>query len=378
MEQRRTVLSFQMRAVLAGVAAFCGACSSTAESQPAFSPPPSVAGADQTVTVSDASRPYISTQVVTVDATAAVVRAPARVAFRDGAVSQINLPVPGRVTAVHVKTGDRVKTGDPLLTLTSPEAAAARASLAAAQAEAEVARQEIARQDKMAASGVGIESERVAAQAKLRESAAELARAQSTAGLLGGGGGSTIVLRAPIDGTVISRRASVGGVAEPGGEPLIELGNPSALWVVADVFERDLVQVRENAGVQVELSAALAPVRGKVASVGSALTGSMRTAPVYIALDGDAGALRAGMFARASIEAPSGETIALPAEAVLIEDGKKSVVYVEQSPGKYAARPVAIGRSVDGKVQVLSGLHAGEKVVVKGALLLDSAAEQLL
>lgn len=378
MEQRRTVSSFQIRAVVMGVAAFCGGCSSTAESQPAFSPPPSVAGADQTVTVSDASRLYITTQAVALDAAAAVVRAPARVAFRDGAVSQINLPVPGRVTSVLVKTGDRVKTGDPLLTLTSPEAAAARASLAAAQAEADAARQELARQDKMAASGVGIESERVAAQAKLRESVAELARAQSTAGLLGNGGGSTIVVRAPIDGTVISRRATVGTVAEPGGEPLIELGNPTALWVVADVFERDLAQVHEGAGVSVELSAALAPVRGKVASVGSALTGSMRTAPVYIALDEGADSIRAGMFARASIEAPAGETIVLPAEAVLIEDGKKTIVYVEQSAGKYAPRPVSVGRSVDGKVQVLSGLRPGEKVVVKGALLLDSAAEQLL
>ena len=84
------------------------------------------------------------------------------------------------------------------------------------------------------------------------------------------------------------------------------------------------------------------------------------------------------MFARASIEAPTGETIVLPAEAVLIEDGKKTIVYVEQSPGKFAPRPVNVGRSVDGKVQVLSGLKVGEKVVVKGALLLDSAAEQML
>ena len=92
-----------------------------------------------------------------------VVQAPARLAFRDGAVSQINLPIPGRVTAVHVKTGDWVKAGDPLLTLSSPEAAAARASLAAAQAEHDAAKREVARQDQMATSGVGIDSERVAA-----------------------------------------------------------------------------------------------------------------------------------------------------------------------------------------------------------------------
>jgi cobalt-zinc-cadmium efflux system membrane fusion protein len=307
------------------------------------------------------------------------VRAPARIAFRDGAVSQINLPISGRVTAVHVKTGDKVKAGDPLLTLSSPDAAAARASLAAASAEHEAAKKELARQDQMATTGVGIESERVAAQAKLRQVEAELARAQTTSGMLGGGGGSTIVLRAPIDGTVITRRATVGSVAQPGGDPLIEIGNPTALWVVADVFERDLVQVHEGSDVDVELSTDDKPVHGRVATVGSALTGSMRTAPVYIALDDNASKdLRAGMFARATIKAAAGQSIVLPAEAVLIKDGKKYIVYVKQPNEHFAPREVTVGRSVDGTVQVLTGLQPGEQVVVKGALLIDGAAEQLL
>jgi cobalt-zinc-cadmium efflux system membrane fusion protein len=372
MEQPARVQTFQLCAVL-----WLAACSGTAESQPSFSPAPSTTAPDGVVTVGQASRAYIATRPVAVEAAAPVVRAPARLAFRDGAVSQINLPVPGRVTAVHVKTGDRVKAGDPLLTLSSPEAAAARAALAAARAEHEAARQEAARQDQMATTGVGIDSERVAAQAKLKQSDAELARATATAGLLGAGAGSVIVLRAPFDGTVIARRATVGTAAEPGGEPLIEIGNPTSLWLVAEVFERDLVQVHEGADVDVELSTDDEPLHGRVVTVGSALTGTLRTAPVYIALDGERTDVRAGMFARATIKAPAGQSIVLPAEAVLVKNGKKYVVYVEEA-GKFHPREVSVGRSVDGTVQVLSGLSVGESVVVKGALLVDGAAEQLL
>jgi cobalt-zinc-cadmium efflux system membrane fusion protein len=240
----------------------------------------------------------------------------------------------------------------------------------------------------MGKSGVGVDSERVAAQSKLRQSEAELARAQTTSGMLGGGAGSTVVLRAPIAGTVIARHTTVGAVAQPGGEPLIEIGNPTALWVVAEVFERELAQVRDNAAVDIELSTTAAPVPGHVASVGSALTGAMRTAPVYITFDDhgeSAGAhaiadtaLRAGMFARAAIKAPAGKSIVLPVEAVLIKDGKIYLVYVKTGEDLFVARKVQVGRSIDGAVEVISGVVEGEDVVIKGALLLDGAAEQLL
>jgi cobalt-zinc-cadmium efflux system membrane fusion protein len=372
MEQAPHVKSFQSRAVFL---VFVG-CSAAAEPQTTFSPPPAITETDNAITVDAASRPYVATKAVAREESAPVVRAPARLAFRDGAVSQINLPLSGRVTEVKVATGDRVKAGDPLLVLSSPEAAGARAALAAALAEHDAAKKELARQEQMATSGVGVESERVGAQAKLRQVEAELARAQTTVALFGGGGGSTIVVRAPIEGIVISRRATVGTVAEPGGEPLIEIGNPSALWVIADVFERDLVQVREGAEVDVEV--ATGTLHGKVATIGSALTGSMRTAPVYVALDATPVGLRAGMFARATIKAPAGESIVLPAEAVLIKGGKRTVVYVKQAGDRYVPRDVTVARSVDGKVEVMSGLQPGEQVIVKGALLIDGAAEQLM
>jgi membrane fusion protein, heavy metal efflux system len=356
------------------------ACSPAVGETVSFSPPTSTARPDGSVRLAKESRAYVATEKIALGASSPVVQAPARIAFRDGAVSQVNLPITGRVTAVHVKTGDRVKTGDPLVTISSPDAAAARAQLAAATAEHDAAVQETARQDAMAKSGVGVDSERVAAQARLRQNEAELARAQTTVAILGGGGGPTVVLRAPIDGTVIARHATVGAVAQPGGDPLIEIGNPTALWLVAEVFERELAEVHDGAAVDIELPTRSAPVAGRVVSVGSALTGAMRTAPVYIAFDDAAAAeaVRAGMFARAAIKAPAGKSIVLPAESVLIEDGKTYVVYVKTGEDLFVARKVEVGRSIDGRVEIVAGVSPGEEVVTKGALLIEGAAEQLL
>jgi cobalt-zinc-cadmium efflux system membrane fusion protein len=357
---------------------FATACSPAVGETVSFSPPTSTARPDGAVRLSKQSQPYVVTQKVALGASSPVVLSPARIAFRDGAVSQVNMPITGRITAIHVKTGDRVKAGDPLVTISSPDAAAARAQLATANAEHDAAVAETARQDAMGTSGVGVESERVATRARLRQTEAELARAQATVTILGVGGGSTVELRAPIEGTVISRHATVGAVAQPGGDPLIEIGNPTSLWVVADVFERELVQVHDGAAVDIELSTRVAPVPGHVVSVGSALTGALRTAPVYIGFDAADPDVRAGMFARAAIKAPAGKSIVLPAEAVLIEDGKTYVVYVRTGDELFVAHKVQIGRSIEGKVEILNGLAEGEDVVVKGALLLDGAAEQLL
>jgi cobalt-zinc-cadmium efflux system membrane fusion protein len=192
-----------------------------------------------------------------------------------------------------------------------------------------------------------------------------------------------LVVRAPIDGTVIARRATVGAVAQPGGESMIELGNPNALWVVADVFERDLSGVKDGAEVDIELASRTEPIKGHVQSVGSALTGATRTAPVYISLDeqvaaSEGNSIRAGMFARAAIKGQPGETMFLPAEAVLVKDGKTFLVYVKTGDDTYVARQVKIGRSVGGQIAILAGLKAGEVVAIKGALLLDGASEQML
>lgn len=362
---------------LALLAAGCQASTSTATDPVAAQPAAPESGR---VRVAEASRKYVEAVPIATlaDKAAPVVRAPGRAAFRDGAVARVAAPAEGRIAEIHVKVGDRVKAGDPLVTLKSPTAAAARAELEAAALARKATRAALERQTAMAAKGVGVEAERFQAEVELAKAEAELARAQRTAGYLGKGGGSAIVITAPIDGTVLHRDATPGATVEPGGGPLIEIGDPGALWVVLDVFERDIALVQPGAKVRVELSTLPAPLSGKVASVGAALAAGSRAAPVYVTLDEPPAGVRAGMFARGTIEAGPGDGVSVPVASVLVKDGRTHVVYVERGDDTFERREVTIGPVVDGHVRVLGGLAADDRVVVKGALLVDGAADQLL
>jgi len=365
------------RTLFLGLWAFCAACSgAAAPPAPAerAAPAPLKEGVVQ---LAEASRAFVTVTPVKADASSAALQAPARVAFRDGALSRLVAPLAGRVVSVHVRTGDRVRPGDALVTLDCPEAAAARTAVATAAAALREAQSAHAREVRMFEQGVSTERERLAAETRLAEAQAELSRAQASVGFVGTGSGTTVVLRAPLAGTVLSRSVAEGIAVQPGGDVLVEVGDPSALWVMADVFERDLPWVREGARARVTLPSVHAPLEGRVDSVGAVVAGGSRTAPVRITLDAPVEGLRPGMFGRVRIDAPDA-SLTLPVEAVLLRNGRDSVVYVQQEVGTYERRPVVVAQPVDGRVQVIAGLSPGEQVVTRGALLLDGAADQLL
>ena len=375
MQSRSTPVWSPLCLLLAAAAVGCGSSAASTQPEGTASVVPLK---DGTVEVSQKSLGYLAVEALKSDKTVPAVRAPAHVAFRDGAVAEVAAPIEGRVVEISVKVGDKVKAGDALVTIQSPAAASARAVLDSAVAARKSADAALERQTSMLAKGVGIESEKFQAEIEATKAAAELASAQRAVGFLGAGSGSTVIVRAPISGTVLQRKSTLGAAADPNGEALIELGDPNAMWVVADVFERDLSLVKVGAEVTVELATLPEPVQGRVAAVGSTMNDGLRTAPVYISLADSAMALRSGMFARASIASDAAGAIGVPVSAVLIKDGRHSVVYVQKDEHTFAMREVSIGQPVDGRVQVLSGLVPGERVVTKGALLLDEAAEQLL
>ena len=333
---------------------------------------------DGTVKLSPGSQSFVEVQPVGGVGGGSTVTSPARVDFRDGAVAQVGVPLAGRVVTVHVKVGDYVRQGDALLTLDCPEAASTRAGVQQTQATLHEARATLDRQTRMMAEGVGVERERIAAETRVSELEAELARQQASAAFVGGGTGTSVVVKAPISGTIITRKASPGFTVQPGGDPSVEIGDPSAVWVVADVFERDLQLVKDAARAQVWLESVDGVLDGHVVSVGTVVAAGLRTAPVRIAIEGKGRVLRPGMFGKVSIDSAT-SNMSLPTEAVLVRDGKESVVFVEMGPLTYARRTVVVAQHVgDGRVQIISGLRPGEKVVVKGALLLDGAADLLL
>jgi cobalt-zinc-cadmium efflux system membrane fusion protein len=149
--------------------------------------------------------------------------------------------------------------------------------------------------------------------------------------------------------------------------------------VVADVPEADVAQLGRATGAEVTISALNVRLPGRIAGVAPKSDAETRRTPIYVALERAPQELRAGLLVRVNVFGLSAtDEIWLPVTAVLLKDGSRRIVYVEDSEGRFVARPIEVGDEHDGRVRVLKGLQPGERVVMRGALLVDREAEQLL
>ena len=330
------------------------------------------------VRLRDAQKQFLTIESVSASQAADVVALPGRVAFVPRAQSAIGAPVAGRVSAVLVRAGQRVKAGDPLLRIDSADAAAARAALEQAGTRLAGAENLYQRNVTMLEKGVGLETEKQESEVRVKEARTEHGRARQTVAMLGPGSGGQVIVRAPSNGVVTLIRTAVGATVAAGGEALLELGDPSLLQVVAQVAESEASRVAPGQDAEVELPALATRVPARVEMISPRVDAESRRVQVYLTLARRVDGLQAGMLAQVALSTGSDAAIVVPVSAVLIKDGKRRVVYVEQPDGTFVARDVQLGRNRDGRVAVLKGLAPGERVIVRGALLLDTQAELLL
>lgn len=302
-----------------------------------------------------------------------------RIAFRPKALSGVTAPFAGRVAAVGVEPGQRVSVGDTLFTVESADVLGLRTSLEQSRIKLRVAEEALARQTEMVRRGVGLEVDRFDAEMRAREARAEAERAERNAALAGRGQGTHISVPAPVAGVVVSVKAVVGATVQPGGEALVEVGNPGGLWVIADVPEGEVAAAAKAKNVEVSVAALNLEVPGRIAGVAPRSDPETRRTAIYVELARPAEGLRAGLLVQVRVGVGSGGAeLWLPVTAVLLKDGGRRVVYVEGEGGGFTARQVETGEERGGRVRVLKGLEPGERVVMRGALLVDREAEQLL
>lgn len=330
------------------------------------------------LTLPASSRQYIEVAVVGESGAMQGSLLPGRIAFRPQAVAAIGSPLAARIVSVAVRPGQTVQAGQALMTLQSAEMAAARSSFEQAQARSAAAEDLLRRQIEMVARGVGLEVDRFQAETAAREARAELARAQRALRYVDEGDGDRFTLRAPATGIVLTLRASVGSTVSAGGEALVEIGDPTRLWIVADVPEDDVGGIQVGMNAEVRVPAADARFSARVDGIGRIVDSEQRRLPVYLVPQGRLPSLAPGMQAEVRLTQSRPGALTLPVAAVLIKDGSRRIVMVQRADGQFEARPIRTGLAREGRVTILEGLQAGDKVVVRGALLLDSAAEQLL
>jgi cobalt-zinc-cadmium efflux system membrane fusion protein len=300
----------------------------------------------------------------------------------EDAYAEIHTSVPARVTKILVGPGDAVHAGDPLLELSSVEVGKAVADYVRDRARAHLASQTLQRKRGLAADRILPQRELQEAEAEAAAAAAELEAAEAALRALGIAGSDVrsadaeLVLRAPLDGTVVERSVVRGQMVDPT-NPLLRIAALAKLWLIAHVFERDAVRVQPGASVRATFAALPGRTyRGTVALVGQQVDPSSRTIPVRIEIPND-GVLKPGMSASAWM--PLGESgsgiVAVPTAALQRCD-EAWCVFIPRGTGSFEVRPVGRGRDLGGEIEVVNGLAAGETVVVDGAFLLKAERER--
>ena len=294
--------------------------------------------------------------------------------------AKITARVPGRIVDVSFKEGDRVKRGALLAVVESPELARARATLTAAQVKARTAHQNLERLQPVADKGLASGQEVSAASAEAATLDAEVRAARQTLAAFGtdteSGDGARIELHAPVSGFVLSRDAVRGQTVTPE-HVLFVVADLDKAYFTARLFEKDLARVRTGSVAEVHLNAYPHEVFiGNVESVGRALDEAQRTVLARIAVKNRNDLLKVGLFGTALVvvtdSAPRSPRPVVPLSAVT-KIADRDCIFIRQPDGDFEVHRVTLGRSAEGKVEVVAGVRPGEEVVTEGVFTLKSA-----
>jgi RND family efflux transporter MFP subunit len=296
------------------------------------------------------------------------IRAAARITLDETRIAKVQPKLEGWIDQVFVDfTGKQVKKGDPLLTVYSPEALATQQEYLLA-----IKAQQLMR-DNPVHEMMG-SSENLVAAAKKRlelwdigeQQIAQIARTGETL--------KNLTLYSPATGFVMERNAFPKQHVTAD-TALYTIADLSTVWVLADVFEYEAANVR--IGQPASLTLAYLPgrvFRGRVSYILPQVDPNTRTLKVRIQLDNPGYTLKPDMYGDVELRGGGARKLMVPQGAVL-NSGERQTVFVDRGNGAFESRDVKIGSQTGGRVEILSGLSAGERIVTSGNFLLDSESQ---
>ncbi len=353
--------------------------------KPHKSSPAAVAEGEVWLTAEQAEAAQIQTAEVRVQDVDDTILIGGRVVFDDTRVTHVFSPVSGRVKEILVDLGQRVKKGDALAVIESPDVGIASSDLGKAQAELMTSEHELRRQRELFLAHAASEREYEQAQDNYRKARSEQERARQKTRLFHTSSSDSVTqtytVHSEIDGEVILRGINPGMEVfgqYSGGTPieLFTIGNLDRIWVFGDLYELDLPRVKS--GVPAEVKSMALPQRvfsGQVNWVSGALDATTRTARVRCLLDNADHALRPEMFVTVRLTVDAHKALAVP-RAALLRIGDRMMVFVKRGLAldgrlRFAYRPVQVDAGENGRlVQVEHGLEPGATIVTAGAILL--------
>ena len=323
-----------------------------------------------TVRISPEKQQLIGVRYGTVEATggAHTFRAAGKITFDETRIARVHTKVEGWVERVFVDfTGKLVEKGQPLLTLYSPELLATQQEFLLAQRGNEILKNSSLR-------GALAQGESLLAATRKRlelwdltdEQIDEIARAKKPV--------TNITLPAPVSGYVTARNAFPKQRIMPDTElyTIVDLSN---VWIMADVFENEasMVQLGQSAVVRLSYNPA-ASFTARVSYIQPQIDPVTRTLKVRLEADNPKLELKPDMYVDVTFSVPMPRRITVPAEAVL-NTGIRQTVFVDRGNGYLEPRSVQAGEHIGDRIEILSGLKSGERVVTSGNFLIDSESQ---
>jgi membrane fusion protein, heavy metal efflux system len=372
--------------IICGFAALLGAgCSPHTEAEPQTS---TVTASNVTLTAAQRQNIHltnvqVSTFNKTIDATGTV-------QFDNDHATVIFASMSGPVSRLLVPLGEPVKEGQPLAEVDSPDFATAistyRKALATAKITGQLADQD---QELFKHHGVSLrEAEQALIDATNAQADSEAALQQLVSLKVPGGtiqaikdgkATSTVqaVIRSPIAGTLVDREITQGELLQAGTTQCFTVADMSRVWVMANVFGADLGSVSVADPSEVLTGTPAGNFSGTVENIGAVMDPNTRSVAVRVVTENPGGALKDQMYVDVRIHSSKQSTgVLIPVSAVLRNGENLPFVYVAQKDGSYARARIELGERVGDQYQIISGLNAGDQVVVEGGLFVQFLQDQ--
>ena len=373
----QTTKNMTCRFAMATLILLLGACSHAPKEAP---PQPAVIDDHGLLRIPEHSplRTRLQVQTVELRALPHTLAAPAMVEADPARTANILPSLSGKVVSLKVGLGDTVHRGQLLAVIGSGDFAQAVADVAKARDALDLAKKSLDRASGVQQAGGAAVKDLQAAQSGYNQALDEYQRAQTRLAAVGGtadsgkhAAGPGISVLAPMDGSITALSIAPGTYVNDVTASMMTIVNLDSVWVTANVAEDDLALVVRDEPVDVTLSAYPGSVlHGRVSSVSSVLQPDTRRGMVRITVSNADGRLKPNMFATATFAAAQPAQVFVP-ESALLMNNDSTTVLVEVSPWTFQRRTVQLGDDEGTGTRVLAGLRQGDRVVVKGGVLLN-------
>jgi cobalt-zinc-cadmium efflux system membrane fusion protein len=305
------------------------------------------------------------------------------VAYNGFRTTPVITQVSGPVSKVVVVPGQKVKQGEAMLYVSSPDYSQLRTNYLKAKEAYALAQKANSRAKDLLEHKAISEQNVEQSEAAEAQAGGDLAAAQAALRVLGITDPDALVkappsyevpVKAPIGGLVVEQDISAGQFIQPGTTQCFVISDVSTVWVLVNIYQKDLQYVHVGDQVLIQADAYSESFHGRIAYVAASLDPNTRTLQARIETSNPGEKLKKDMYVVANVNAGKiSNAIALPDAAILRDSENQPFVYVEASANQFGRLTVTLGESMNGQTQVTSGLKTGDQVIGDGSLFLQFA-----